>query len=245
MMICSTLADSSADFFLYDWGILWGHAEEGNRDHSHRDPRTHTHGQHRKDTQGVSVGLNPLPLSSPHCLCSVSPGSRLGLPEGSQEPNSGPVCALFCLILSPKPANLPDPGWAHLGPPICSLNPYSHDEGCLSSSQDHVPLAALPLLAISSPQYQDAVATVIERANQVYREFLKSSDGIGFSGQVGQPALPSSPLPRSGPCLGERLGSTEKNKARLFSNQPLSSKSAFEISEFALILQMEKRRPTV
>ncbi|XP_058287460.1 membrane-associated phosphatidylinositol transfer protein 3 isoform X3 [Hylobates moloch] len=77
-------------------------------------------------------------------------------------------------------------------PAICSeafslvshLNPYSHDEGCLSSSQDHVPLAALPLLAISSPQYQDAVATVIERANQVYREFLKSSDGIGFSGQV-------------------------------------------------------------
>lgn len=51
-----------------------------------------------------------------------------------------------------------------------------------------MPLAALPLLAISSPQYQDAIATVIERANQVYAEFLKSSDGIGFSGQVGQPA---------------------------------------------------------
>uniref|UniRef100_A0A4X1UNJ9 Membrane-associated phosphatidylinositol transfer protein 3 n=1 Tax=Sus scrofa TaxID=9823 RepID=A0A4X1UNJ9_PIG len=67
---------------------------------------------------------------------------------------------------------------------VSNLNPYSHDEGCLSNSQDHVPLAALPLLAISSPQYQDAVATVIERANQVYAEFLKSPDGIGFSGQV-------------------------------------------------------------
>ncbi|KAF5911754.1 hypothetical protein HPG69_015732 [Diceros bicornis minor] len=67
---------------------------------------------------------------------------------------------------------------------VSNLNPYSHDEGCLSSSQDHVPLAALPLLAISSPQYQDAVATVVERANQVYAEFLKSPDGIGFSGQV-------------------------------------------------------------
>ncbi|KAG8517081.1 Membrane-associated phosphatidylinositol transfer protein 3 [Galemys pyrenaicus] len=67
---------------------------------------------------------------------------------------------------------------------VSNLNPYSHDEGCLSNSQDHVPLAALPLLAISSPQYQDAVATVIERANQVYGEFLKSPDGIGFSGQV-------------------------------------------------------------
>ncbi|XP_057570413.1 membrane-associated phosphatidylinositol transfer protein 3 isoform X1 [Hippopotamus amphibius kiboko] len=67
---------------------------------------------------------------------------------------------------------------------VSNLNPYSHDEGCLSNSQDHVPLAALPLLAISSPQYQDAVATVIERANQVYAEFLRSPDGIGFSGQV-------------------------------------------------------------
>lgn len=76
-----------------------------------------------------------------------------------------------------------------LGPHVCSLNPYSHDEGCLSTSQDHVPLAALPLLAISSPQYQNAVATVIERANHIYGEFLKSSDGIGFSGQVGQPAF--------------------------------------------------------
>ncbi|XP_052052525.1 membrane-associated phosphatidylinositol transfer protein 3 isoform X2 [Apodemus sylvaticus] len=66
---------------------------------------------------------------------------------------------------------------------VSNLNPYSHDEGCLSTSQDHVPLAALPLLAISSPQYQDAVATVIERANHIYGEFLKSSDGIGFSGQ--------------------------------------------------------------
>ncbi|XP_023099522.2 membrane-associated phosphatidylinositol transfer protein 3 [Felis catus] len=67
---------------------------------------------------------------------------------------------------------------------VSNLNPYSHDEGCLGNSQDHVPLAALPLLAISSPRYQDAVATVIERANQVYTEFLKSPDGIGFSGQV-------------------------------------------------------------
>ncbi|XP_040856508.1 membrane-associated phosphatidylinositol transfer protein 3 isoform X2 [Ochotona curzoniae] len=67
---------------------------------------------------------------------------------------------------------------------VSNLNPYSHDEGCLSHSQDHVPLAALPLLAISSPQYQDAVATVIKRANQVYAEFLRSADGIGFSGQV-------------------------------------------------------------
>lgn len=65
-----------------------------------------------------------------------------------------------------------------------SLNPYSYDESCVSSSVDHLPLAALPLLAIVSPRYQDAVATVIARANQVYRSFLQSDDGQGFSGKV-------------------------------------------------------------
>ncbi|KAL2100466.1 hypothetical protein ACEWY4_004860 [Coilia grayii] len=77
-------------------------------------------------------------------------------------------------------------------PPVCAeayslvsrLSPYSYDEGCLSNSQDHIPLAALPLLATSAPQYQEAVATVITRANQVYSDFLKSSEGASFSGQV-------------------------------------------------------------
>uniref|UniRef100_A0A8C9FBX9 Membrane-associated phosphatidylinositol transfer protein 3 n=1 Tax=Pavo cristatus TaxID=9049 RepID=A0A8C9FBX9_PAVCR len=68
---------------------------------------------------------------------------------------------------------------------VSNLNPYSYDESCLSSSEDHIPLAALPLLAVSSPQYQDAVAMVISRANQVYNDFLKSTDGVGFNGQVG------------------------------------------------------------
>ncbi|XP_069577626.1 membrane-associated phosphatidylinositol transfer protein 2-like isoform X3 [Brachyistius frenatus] len=67
---------------------------------------------------------------------------------------------------------------------VSNLSPYSYDEGCLSSSQDHIPLAALPLLATSAPQYQEAVATVIVRANQVYTDFLKSLDGASFSGQV-------------------------------------------------------------
>ncbi|XP_023266478.1 membrane-associated phosphatidylinositol transfer protein 2-like isoform X5 [Seriola lalandi dorsalis] len=67
---------------------------------------------------------------------------------------------------------------------VSNLSPYSYDEGCLSSSQDHIPLAALPLLATSAPQYQDAVATVIARANQVFTDFIKSLDGSAFSGQV-------------------------------------------------------------
>lgn len=51
--------------------------------------------------------------------------------------------------------------------------------------QDHIPLAALPLLATSSLQYQEAMSTVIVRTNQVYTDFIKSLDGAAFSGQVG------------------------------------------------------------
>ncbi|XP_070619312.1 membrane-associated phosphatidylinositol transfer protein 2 isoform X2 [Erythrolamprus reginae] len=67
---------------------------------------------------------------------------------------------------------------------VSNLSPYSYDQGCLCSSQDHIPLAALPLLATSSPQYQEAVATVILRANQVYADFIKSQEGASFNGQV-------------------------------------------------------------
>ncbi|XP_060117680.1 membrane-associated phosphatidylinositol transfer protein 1 [Heteronotia binoei] len=77
-------------------------------------------------------------------------------------------------------------------PPICAaayalvskLSPYSHDCDSLSSSQDHIPLAALPLLATSSGSYQNAVATVIARTNQAYVNFIHSPDGAGFCGQV-------------------------------------------------------------
>ncbi|XP_065694970.1 membrane-associated phosphatidylinositol transfer protein 1 isoform X2 [Patagioenas fasciata] len=77
-------------------------------------------------------------------------------------------------------------------PPICAtayalvskLSPYSHDRDSLSSSQDHIPLAALPLLATSSRSYQHAVGTVIARANQAYSTFLHSGEGTGFCGQV-------------------------------------------------------------
>ncbi|XP_020823907.1 membrane-associated phosphatidylinositol transfer protein 1 [Phascolarctos cinereus] len=77
-------------------------------------------------------------------------------------------------------------------PPICAaayalvsnLSPYSHDGDSLSRSQDHIPLAALPLLATSSSRYQGAVTTVIARTNQAYAAFLRSPEGTGFCGQV-------------------------------------------------------------
>ncbi|XP_069713314.1 membrane-associated phosphatidylinositol transfer protein 1 isoform X1 [Phaenicophaeus curvirostris] len=77
-------------------------------------------------------------------------------------------------------------------PPICAaayalvskLSPYSHDRDSLSSSQDHIPLAALPLLATSSASYQHAVGFVIARANQAYSAFVRTGEGAGFCGQV-------------------------------------------------------------
>uniref|UniRef100_A0AAR2LMX8 Membrane-associated phosphatidylinositol transfer protein 3 n=1 Tax=Pygocentrus nattereri TaxID=42514 RepID=A0AAR2LMX8_PYGNA len=89
---------------------------------------------------------------------------------------------------------------------VSNLNPYSYDESCVSSSVDHLPLAALPLLAIAAPHYQDAVATVIARANQVYHSFLQSPDGQGFAGQV---------------CLlGDCVGGVLCFDALCFSNSP-------------------------
>nr|XP_034953939.1 membrane-associated phosphatidylinositol transfer protein 2 isoform X5 [Zootoca vivipara] len=91
---------------------------------------------------------------------------------------------------------------------VSNLSPYSYDEGCLSNSQDHIPLAALPLLATSSPQYQEAVATVILRANQVYSEFIKSQEGASFNGQV---------------CLvGDCVGGILAFDALCYSNQTMS-----------------------
>ncbi|XP_045390891.1 membrane-associated phosphatidylinositol transfer protein 2 isoform X3 [Lemur catta] len=101
-------------------------------------------------------------------------------------------------------------------PPVCSdafalvsnLSPYSHDEGCLSSSQDHIPLAALPLLATSSPQYQEAIAMVIQRANLAYGDFIKSQEGVTFNGQV---------------CLiGDCVGGILAFDALCYSGQPVS-----------------------
>ncbi|XP_041038138.1 membrane-associated phosphatidylinositol transfer protein 1-like [Carcharodon carcharias] len=77
-------------------------------------------------------------------------------------------------------------------PPVCSealalisnLSPYGYDDDGLSSSQDQIPLAALPLLATSSVQYREAVTGIIARSNQVYAEFLKSAEGTNFKGQV-------------------------------------------------------------
>lgn len=68
----------------------------------------------------------------------------------------------------------------------CSINPYCHER---SESGGHVfneyfPISAVPLFATQSPDYQDSLLTVSNRANKAYRDFLLSNEGHGFNGQV-------------------------------------------------------------
>ncbi|XP_012272496.1 protein retinal degeneration B isoform X2 [Orussus abietinus] len=72
---------------------------------------------------------------------------------------------------------------------LSSLSPYSFDvsPSCTDTPQvthDTIPIGAIPLLASSTPDYQDAVTRVVTGANQIYQEFVKSEEGRGFSGQI-------------------------------------------------------------
>lgn len=72
---------------------------------------------------------------------------------------------------------------------LSTLSPYSFD--CSPSTietpsltNDLIPIGAIPLIATASPDYAESVTKTINSANAVYNEFMKSSDGKGFSGQV-------------------------------------------------------------
>ncbi|XP_076755807.1 retinal degeneration B [Xylocopa sonorina] len=72
---------------------------------------------------------------------------------------------------------------------LSSLSPYSFDVSPSSMNapqvtHDTIPIGAIPLLASSTPEYQDAVSRVIAGANQVYHDFIKSEEGRGFMGQI-------------------------------------------------------------
>ncbi|XP_074698178.1 membrane-associated phosphatidylinositol transfer protein 1 isoform X2 [Strix aluco] len=142
--------------------------------------------------------------------CLASPSGNI-LDQGAGEPGSkqADVQTLAATFDAVTRVHFPE-ALGHVAlrlvpcPPICAaayalvskLSPYSHDRDSLSSSQDHIPLAALPLLATSSGSYQHAVGAVIARANQVYSSFLHSGEGTGFCGQV----------VLLGDCVGSILG---------------------------------------
>ncbi|XP_060558830.1 protein retinal degeneration B-like isoform X3 [Ruditapes philippinarum] len=74
---------------------------------------------------------------------------------------------------------------------LSSLSPFGFDamtpnssEGALPWSQEFVPLGAVGLFSVCSPDYQDHVNSVIAKANLVFMDFLQSEEGKGFNGQV-------------------------------------------------------------
>ncbi|KAJ4429410.1 hypothetical protein ANN_21568 [Periplaneta americana] len=72
---------------------------------------------------------------------------------------------------------------------LSSLSPYSFDvsPSCTDTphvTHDSIPIGAIPIFASSTPEYQDAVSRIINGANTVYQEFIRSDEGQGFNGQV-------------------------------------------------------------
>lgn len=70
---------------------------------------------------------------------------------------------------------------------LSSLSPYSFDASPSAADIPNiadVPIGAIPLLAVASPEFQDTVNKTVAAANIVYHEFLKSEEGHGFSGQI-------------------------------------------------------------
>ncbi|OQR75841.1 membrane-associated phosphatidylinositol transfer protein 2-like [Tropilaelaps mercedesae] len=71
---------------------------------------------------------------------------------------------------------------------LSNLSPFGFQsspsfEG-ISYSQDPLPIAALPLFAVSTPEYIEYLGSAIAAVNGAYHDFLKTPEGLGFTGQV-------------------------------------------------------------
>ncbi|XP_012945649.1 protein retinal degeneration B [Aplysia californica] len=74
---------------------------------------------------------------------------------------------------------------------LSSLSPFGSErqnsggpDAGLTRTQNFVPLGAIALFATASYEYQEVVTSMVTSANQVFHDFLRSEEGIGFAGQV-------------------------------------------------------------
>lgn len=51
-------------------------------------------------------------------------------------------------------------------------------------THESVSIGAIPLISTAQQEYSDAVVKTVLAANQVYQEFLKTEEGLGFTGQI-------------------------------------------------------------
>ena len=66
---------------------------------------------------------------------------------------------------------------------IPSLNNVGKSEDFVVSN-DRLPIGTIPILSTSSPEYQASVTKMVTCANEIFADFLKSEEGLGFCGQV-------------------------------------------------------------
>lgn len=71
-----------------------------------------------------------------------------------------------------------------LSPRTYSTQSHVAERSFPFSCMDSIPLDAIPILATSSAEYADVISTTVSKMNAVYHEFLKSEEGLHFSGEV-------------------------------------------------------------
>jgi hypothetical protein len=81
--------------------------------------------------------------------------------------------------LSPV-ANEPTLSWND-----CASDDFAETSASVFALHENLPFTTLPLLAIANQsQYRERLGKFIKDCNQIYNEFINSSDGQKFQGQV-------------------------------------------------------------
>lgn len=129
---------------------------------------------------------------------------------------------------------------------LSSLSPYSFDvsPSCIDVPQvthDSIPIGAIPILASSTSDYQEAVSRTINAANAAYQEFLKSEEGLGFTGQVSIVADSiGSILAYDALCRTIKYASRHGSENSILDNDP--TKDDFQVNETGHLTAPPPRR---
>ncbi|EDV21573.1 uncharacterized protein TRIADDRAFT_30191 [Trichoplax adhaerens] len=62
--------------------------------------------------------------------------------------------------------------------------PSEANAAAVNFSGNFAPLSAIPVLAVNSSEYNNAIPALVNQANSVYQDFINSNEGRGFHGKV-------------------------------------------------------------
>ncbi|KAI4472055.1 phosphatidylinositol transfer protein [Holotrichia oblita] len=131
---------------------------------------------------------------------------------------------------------------------LSSLSPYSFDISPMCSdvpqvTHDSIPIGAIPLLATSTPDYQENITKTINGANIVYQEFLRSDEGRGFTGQVCIVADSiGSILTYDAMCRTTKYQSRHGSENSILDQDPISFRDNVQINDTGLLIAPSPRR---